>query len=218
MASELLDFLSNRTTSLDRLIRFRLVTPGDRPGESLLDLLPSQTAAQRAFRDKPVPSGERANKPSAKKEDEVQDPTSFTFRINPGRLKISRPKIEKYLLTKNGFERNFWHNDLIRFEYEGSSGVFRPEDRTWGFQRFDITTTLAWQKFRQFEKFYQLCDDRNVQMTYWGYPHAYDGSLNDFTFNYDPEKNPNMITYNFKYTALPLKYTDVTVAFATTSP
>lgn len=225
-APELLDFLS-RGTSLDRLIRFSLVNrdpvdtvvgptgrvsheDGALPVEQGTVITLQDDPRQRVFRDKAIPSGEFTEQSLIRRVEEDKADTVFTFRINPARLKISRPKIEKYHLTKNGFERQFWHNDLIRFDYEGSSGVFRPH--TLVNSRFDITTTFAWQKFRQFERFYNNCDDRVVQMTYWGYPHPYEGSLNDFSFSYDPEKNPNMITYSFKYTALPLWYVNILTA------
>lgn len=136
------------------------------------------------------------------------DEVDFTFIINPAQLKRSRKKVGQYILTKFGYERQNWGNDLTIFEYSGATGVFRPGD---GFPpidtpSFDIRATSAYLKFREFEEFYENTgnDQNMVRMQYWGYATAsFIGSIDDFQFTYDVMKEPFVIRYSFKYTAIP---------------
>jgi len=133
----------------------------------------------------------------------------FVFQIQPSQLKRTRKKLGQYILTKFGYERQNWGNDLFTFEYSGSSGVFRPEDgwKLTGVVDFDVRDTHRWQVFREFEIFYEDSgnDQNMVRMSYWGYEAEFIGSLDDFSFTHDVNKEPYAINYNFKYTALPLR-------------
>lgn len=137
---------------------------------------------------------------------------AYTFSVNPANLKVSRKKLGSFILTKFGYERQNWGNDLIQFEYQGCTGVFRPVSGNYPDASFDITTTPAWIKFQEFENFYHESSNESelVRMQYWGYGGAvFQGVLDDFSFTYDPMKEPFVIRYGFKYTCLPIKPVDI---------
>lgn len=144
----------------------------------------------------------------------------YTFRLNPHQLRVSRPKLENWKLTKGGFERQYWRNDLVRFVYTGLSGVFRPDEVAIINERgliatdvridpilrspgeYDIRETFAWRKFEQFEQFYNDHGEDFIRMNYWGQPRAWTGSLNGFEYDVDA-KNPRLIRYSFTFTGNP---------------
>jgi hypothetical protein len=130
----------------------------------------------------------------------------FKFLLNPHRLSVQAAKLENYVQTKYGFERQFWGNGLFVFSYEGRTNVFKPPsdpgEAIAAIERFDITKTSAYQKFLEFQKFYGETGERNIEMFYWGYENTFSGSLNDFSFTYDAER-PFHIDYHFKFTGLP---------------
>jgi hypothetical protein len=132
--------------------------------------------------------------------DKVVDPDRaphFSFRIaNPNKLEVSMIKIETYQLTKAGYDRQFWQNDLFKLAYSGSTGAFMPRyaDHPWieyegGRPLYDIRDSKAWQVFSEFFEFYQMV-----------------GSLNSFKFSMDADNNPNRIQYSFEYTGFPRSY------------
>lgn len=132
---------------------------------------------------------------------------NFKFIVNPANLSRSRKKLGQYVLTKFGYERQNWGNDLTSFEYAGATGVFRPN--TWqnnGAPDFDIRQTPTWAAFREFEDFYEGTGNNQnlVRMQYWGYSGSFLGSIDDFKLTYDPMKEPWVIRYTFKFTGLPL--------------
>jgi len=146
---------------------------------------------------------------------------NFIFRLNPTTLKVTRPKLENWTLTKGGFERQFWRNDLVRFAYTGTSGAFRPDEIAFineqgllatdvrlnsitsiSSAEYDIRETFAWKKFEQFETFYRDHDEDFIQMNYWGQPRTWVGSLNGFEFDEDAN-NPRQIKYIFTFTGIP---------------
>lgn len=130
---------------------------------------------------------------------------SFTFRLNPTNLKVSLKKLQQWILTKFGFERQYWGNQLWVFNYTGSSEVFKPNPGEIDYSgRFDITKTAAWFKFRQFENFFLDTGDQNIQMSYWAYDFMFVGTLDDFTFTCDSDRDPHRITYSFTYSAMPI--------------
>jgi len=153
----------------------------------------------------------------------------FRFRINPDNLKVTRGKIEEWTLTGLGFEHQFWTNDLIQFNYSGSTGTFRLDETsgarlrqtftgTGFFERgvidkpsltaafnegvFDIRLTRAWQKFTEFDRFYQASGPVPLQMSFWPFEHPFIGRLNDFSFDL-AAGDAYQIKYNFKFTAVP---------------
>lgn len=140
----------------------------------------------------------------------------FRFRINPDRLSIRHDKNEKYVLTKAGYERQYWGNGLTVFQYSGNSGVFRPETTVQDFLSrfpngsFDIRLTTAWLRFREFEDFYRKTGSTNIFMYYDAYEHEWEGSLGQFNF----ERTANMpfhITYSFTFTGLPIDYPETSL-------
>lgn len=140
----------------------------------------------------------------------------FNFRINPSKLQRSRKKVERFILTKFGYERQYWGNDLHTFNYNGTTGVFKPnitaEEYAVRFgdtAGFDIRSTEAWKNFQRFEQFFERNGHRNIYMMYWAYSHEYEGSLDDFRFEHDADRSPYSINYSFKFTGLPLLYTEV---------
>lgn len=137
---------------------------------------------------------------------------AFTFAVNPANLKVTRKKLGQYILTKFGYERQNWGNDLVGFEYSGATGVFRPESGNYPTAGFDITQTAAWLKFKEFEKFFfeSANESELVRMQFWGYGGAvFQGVIDDFSYTYDPMKEPFVIRYSFKYTTLPIKPVDI---------
>lgn len=127
----------------------------------------------------------------------------FKFRINPDQLSVTKKKLEKYILTKIGYERQSWGNDLFQFQYSGSSGVFRPEETNAADAvPFDITTTRAWLKLKEFERFFERQGPGVVRMRLWAEPFEYVGSMPDFNFRQDAH-NPFQIRYNFTFTGIP---------------
>lgn len=132
----------------------------------------------------------------------------YTFIVNPANLKVSRKKLGQFTLTKFGYERQNWGNDLVIFDYSGSTGVFRPYSGNYPDASFDITITPAYLKFKEFEDFFfnQANDSELVRMQFWGYDEvAFQGVLDEFSFTYDPMKEPFVIRYQFKYMTLPVK-------------
>jgi len=148
---------------------------------------------------------------------------TYTFRLNPSQLQVTRAKLESWKLTKGGFERQFWQNDMVRFAYTGVSGAFRADEKavineqgllgvdTFGGRvivtatnpgEYDIRETLAYRKFQQFEQFYRDHAEDFIRMNYWGQPYSWKGSLNDFTYNVDAN-NPRLIRYSFTFTGIP---------------
>jgi hypothetical protein len=134
---------------------------------------------------------------------------TYVFTINPSKLGISRKKVERWTLTKFGFERQFWMNDLCVYQYQGSTGTFRPDEKQIiDNYTFDITKTKAWQDFTNFENFYlSRCDERSVQMKDLGRDFTLVGSLDDFSYDKDAN-DPFRIQYKFKFTGIPLSQED----------
>lgn len=147
---------------------------------------------------------------------------SFSFTINPSQLQISLKKLGVWKLTKFGYERQNWGNDLALFAYTGVSGVFRPNtgQSQRGVPTFDIRQTDAYQKLRQFEDFF--LDSGNgkniVHMDYWGYSFVFEGSLDEFQMTHNVEKDPYAIRYNFKFTGVPTQRTAIEVGYTSTEP
>lgn len=142
-------------------------------------------------------------------------PSIFAFNLNPTKLQVSRKKLEKYILTKFGFERQYWQNDLYTFSYSGTTLPFRPEgdSRRDDGRPFDISQTPAWLKFEEFDKFYRdVVDEREVKLSYWGMKEQLVGSLNDFSFGHDAN-DPFRILYSFKFTGIPLKRIGISADF-----
>jgi len=145
----------------------------------------------------------------------LQSEVKFKFRINPNNLKRARRKLGQYILTKFGYERQNWGNDLHTFSYSGSTGTFKPED---GFDQsgpvtFDIRGTEAYEKFKSFETFYEETGNRQrlVGMQYWGFNGEFFGSLDDFDFNHSAERDPYRFLYNFKFTGIPQAQPEIEV-------
>lgn len=127
----------------------------------------------------------------------------FKFRINPDQLTVTKKKLEKYILTKIGYERQAWGNDLFMFQYSGSTGVFRPEETGQAaVVPFDLTETKAWQKLKEFERFFERQGQGRVRMRLWAEPFEYVGSLPAFSFRQDAH-NPFHIRYDFTFTGVP---------------
>lgn len=130
----------------------------------------------------------------------------FAFSLNPTKLQVSRKKLEKYILTKFGYERQYWQNDLYAMAYSGTTLPFRPEStsRRDDGRPFDITQTPAWLKFDEMDRFYrETADEREVKLSYWGMKEQLVGSLNDFSFGHDAN-DPFRIMYSFKFTGIPI--------------
>jgi len=135
-----------------------------------------------------------------------EDARQFQFRINPDNLRVTKRKLEKYVLTKLGYERQTWGNDLFTYSYEGSSGVFRRDEVVIPSFRFDITTTAAWQKFKEFERFFEDQGEGSLRMRTWTEEFfEYIGSMPDFSFSVEAN-NPFRIRYNFTFIGIPLVY------------
>lgn len=126
----------------------------------------------------------------------------FKFRINPDQLNVVKKKLEKYILTKIGYERQSWGNDLFQFQYSGTTGVFRPDETTTATVPFDITATKAWQKLKEFERFFERQGEGRVRMRLWAEPFEYVGSVPEFNFRMDAN-NPFHIRYNFTFVGVP---------------
>ncbi len=139
----------------------------------------------------------------------------YSFRINPSKLQTNHEKLDRFPLTKAGYEIQSWGNGLSTFRYQGTSGVLRP-DADAGFlsslgPSFDIRQTFAWQRFKEFETFYLTHKGTAVFMYWIDYPHDWEGRLGEFSFERDAEK-PFIINYSFKFTALPKAYPTTTVS------
>jgi len=146
---------------------------------------------------------------------------TFKFLLNPDKLAVKRTKKEKYVLTKAGWERNFFINDLMMFSYSGTTGVFRPDELVGSVigdvpvssDSFNITTTKKWRHFQLLQEFFESLGEGMLQMTYWGLSKPVIGSMNDFDFVQDSEK-PNHIAYSFKFTGIPRDIPTISVKFA----
>lgn len=124
----------------------------------------------------------------------------FKFRINPKQLSVQKRKLEKYVFTKIGFERQGWGNDLFQYSYNGSTGVFRRDEAVLPSQFFDITRTLAWQKFREFNTFWEGQREGVVKMQAWMEDRReLVGSLPDFSYVIDADNHPFHIVYQFTF-------------------
>jgi len=131
--------------------------------------------------------------------------------LNPSKLTVVRKKLEQWVLTKAGFERIDWGQNVIEFAYTGSSGAFRLDEPIPGavapqdVQDLDIRNTQAWAKFAEFEKFFRNTEEEFLEMTYWGQPYNHQGSIGDFQYDLDADTRPWSIAYRFKFTAKPDK-------------
>lgn len=137
--------------------------------------------------------------------------TFFEFIINPSKLKITQLKLENWLLTKAGYERQFWQNELFKFEYSGSTGVFTPSvdgniaagPAALASDGFDITKTKAWGLFQEFNDFYLNVGPNVIAMHFWAFSSGFFyGSLNQFNYNISSD-DPYRITYDFSFTGIP---------------
>ncbi len=141
----------------------------------------------------------------------------YIFRINPSKLAVSHEKLDRFPLTKAGYEIQAWGNGLSMFRYSGSAGVFRPEANASFLSSlgssFDIRQTFAWQRFKEFETFYRTTGSQNLFMYCVDYPHDWEGKLGDFSMERDAER-PFTISYSFKFTGLPKLYPTTTVNIA----
>jgi hypothetical protein len=144
-----------------------------------------------------------------------RDRRRFKFSLNPNKLSVTAKKLENYILTKFGYERQYWTNGLFVFSYDGRTNVFKPATNLSGAQpteSFSIKDTAAYRKFMEFNNFYAEVGERNLEMTYWGYDVTFIGSLDDFSFTYDAER-PFHIDYRFKFTAIPTKPIPISLEF-----
>lgn len=146
-------------------------------------------------------------------EDRFGDVIGFDFFINPSQLKRSRRKLGEFIITKFGYERQNWGNDLFLFDYSGMTGVFRPPDDDED-PIFDMRDTIAWKAFTDFESFYEETGNRQnlVRMSYWGFDGEFVGEIEDFTYTHDVYKDPYAIRYQFKFTGIPTRGATLEVA------
>lgn len=136
------------------------------------------------------------------------DRAPHVFALNPSKVQVKRPKVEQYELSKAGFDRQFWQNDLITFSYSGSSGAFLPSTNQPGIISdrgrviYDLRATKRWIQFRNFEIFYEEVGPENVRMDYFSYDYLLVGSLTDFQFDEDADR-PGHIAYSFTFKGFP---------------
>lgn len=139
----------------------------------------------------------------------------FTFRLNPSKVTVESKKINSYQLTKAGYDRQFWQNDLFVVSFSGSTGAFVPDPsqpviRTVSGTRpiFDLRSTKAWGDFsRFFSQFYLEVGPENIRMEFFGFDFNMIGSLDTFKWDLDSDKNPGHIIYSFVFTGFPRRYT-----------
>lgn len=188
-------------------------SPEDRKAAS--DLSNIKRIAQSKYSGRRVDSGRLMSIES------TVDQTTFQFWINPGSLQVRKPRIGNYTLTKAGFERYFFINDMWSFAYSGTSGVFVPESdeaaptESNPFpENFDITTTAAWKKLEDLDRFYFERQEEDLRLSY---PvllgqNSLTGSLEDFSFKQDA-KDPFQINYDFVFKGYPEASLLTTAAF-----
>lgn len=154
----------------------------------------------------------------------------ITFLINPTKLEVRLSKKEKYVLTKAGWERHFFNNDVVLYTYSGTTGAFRPDEldsktllnirngvdfisaATPDVETFDITTTRKWIKFKKIRDFFEKTKDGVMALVWWSEEKAAVGSMNDFGFTQNAD-DPFQILYNFKYTGVPVDLPKVETYF-----
>lgn len=147
----------------------------------------------------------------------------ITFLINPLKVGVSKSKKEKYILTKAGWERNYFTEDLRTYDYSGTTGAFRPDEMDGAktleqgstFQRFvktslgrdanvlDITQTKKWKWFKSLEEFFDRVTDGTLILVWWGHSRPTVGSMNEFKFDQSAD-DPFQIRYSFRFTGIPL--------------
>lgn len=148
--------------------------------------------------------------------DERPTGREYQFSINPSKLDVTMGKVEQYVSTKAGYERQGWQNDLIKVSYAGMTGAFLPNDvdvingvvyRENGPRpKFDIRKSRAWKKFQSFQAFYLALGRNLVRMDCFVFDILLVGSLNAFKFGLDAETNASFIRYSFEFTGLPRHY------------
>lgn len=165
----------------------------------------ARTVTKRPLVKKPNRTGAREPM-SFRGVDREGEILGFDFFINPSQLKRSRRKLGQWVLTKFGYERQNWGNDLFTFDYSGITGVFRPDDNDEG-PSFDLRDTIAFQNFAAFEFFYEETGNRQnlVRMSYWGFTGEFVGELEDFTYTHDVYKDTHAFRYQFKFTGIPTR-------------
>jgi len=145
----------------------------------------------------------------------------YRFRINPERLSIRHDVIEKYVLSKAGYERQDWGNGLSTFQYVGTTGVFKPDVSASVYAELfpngiDIRQTNAYRRFKEFEQFYRTNRQQNVFMYYQEYDHEWEGSLSGFSFDKSAGK-PFHLDYQFTFTGMPIDYPSTQAVISVTS-
>jgi hypothetical protein len=127
----------------------------------------------------------------------------FRFRINPQSLRVRKARVQAYELTKAGYERYDFGNEMWVLSYRGTSGRLIPEDLMVG-ETFDLTDTDAWKKMEEFDRFFTERGEETLQLTattLLGFLYLR-GSMKEFDFEQDAN-DPFQIRYNFTFWAFP---------------
>jgi hypothetical protein len=142
----------------------------------------------------------------------------FRFRINPNQLNVTRDKVQSLVLTKKGYDNQYWRNKMVSLSYKGRSGYFRPPSvslREMGVNEGtlrrmesnpivknimnDTRLSYAWLKFQRFQEFY---DTRESDMVLIFDGIFYTGFFETFNWSQSTD-SPYVIQYDFKFLAYP---------------
>lgn len=133
------------------------------------------------------------------------NPSIYSFRINPHRLRIQEEKLQDVVYTGAGYERFIWDNALQRWNYEGSTGPLRVPPILSGLGIYDIRLTGAWIRFQAFKDFYRK-QHRDV-IVLFGSSLAM-GYISTFEHSFEAE-NPFEITYSLEVDIYPETVADI---------
>ena len=146
----------------------------------------------------------------------------FRFALNPQNLKVSRPKIQKVVLTKAGFEHHYVREAMVNMSYTGKSGYLEPpsvvlrklgadsnmirnleQNPTTKNMMSDLRLSPAWLKFQRFEEFYNASTE-DLVMIFDGI--FYQGIFAEDGLHWSQDaSNPAIINYDFTFLAYPDK-------------
>jgi hypothetical protein len=131
------------------------------------------------------------------------------FRLNPRRISFSEEKIVQVVLTKGGWDKQFWRlgsdndnasgNKLIQIVFEGQTGSLVPPDFFLRQGISDIRLSPAWRSFVLLQDFFRSRNG-DLRMIFEG--DVYEGHSGTFSFTLEAD-NPFLVNYRLNFFAYP---------------
>lgn len=140
---------------------------------------------------------------------QVTDRAIHRFRLNPRRISFSEEKLVQTVLTKGGWDKQFWRlgsdnenasgNKLMQITFEGQTGSLVPSEFFLRQGITDIRLSPAWRSFLLLQDFFRS-HNGDLRMIFEG--DVYEGHSGTFAFTLEAD-NPYLVSYRLTFMAYP---------------